>query len=171
MNLSTRQRKRLLLQAHVLFQAVRPGVRHVIDFGVERGLGGMQLRSLFPEAELIGVEVQPQWIELGMVYDRILGMDALECLSHMDDQEADVALAAELIEHMEKPEGRMLLSELRRSSKFSVVTTPLGLMPQGEFGDNPHQRHLSGWIPREFEDEGWEVYHVDFENSLIVAYR
>jgi len=82
-------------------------------------------------------------------------------LNSMLDKSIDTIFLLDVIEHIEKDEGKRLLQEACRVARVQVVLfTPLGFMPHeghesdNEWGDGIEnkstQRHLSGWMPEEF---------------------
>lgn len=82
-------------------------------------------------------------------------------LKSMLDKSIDTIFLLDVIEHIEKDEGKKLLEEACRVARVQVVLfTPLGFMPhegheaENEWGDGIEnkstQRHLSGWMPEEF---------------------
>lgn len=89
-----------------------------------------------------------------------------EVLRTMPDQSVDSVFMIDLIEHLEKDEGRSLLRECERVARNQIVLfTPLGFMPQEyESGDEDGwglhggrwQTHRSGWAPADFDDS-WHV--------------
>lgn len=70
----------------------------------------------------------------------------------------NVVTAFNVIEHMERKDGKNLLDFMERiTSRFCILETPCGFVPQGpEFG-NEYQRHLSGWFVHDFEGRGYTV--------------
>lgn len=57
----------------------------------------------------------------------------------------DAAVLIEVIEHLTKTEGEILVSELSRVvRKKIIITTPNGFLPQ-DADSNPYQVHKSGW--------------------------
>jgi hypothetical protein len=82
----------------------------------------------------------------------------------LDIGNIDTAIAVDVIEHLPKGDGFMLLSEMQRMAKQAVIFTPLGYMPQdggkdvdpwgyqGQFW----QKHRSGWTPDDFH--GWRCF-------------
>jgi hypothetical protein len=63
-----------------------------------------------------------------------------------------------VIEHLPKRVGFELLDQLEElSSRFILIETPNGFVPQGPEYGNPYQRHLSGWFPHDFEGRGYSV--------------
>ncbi len=74
----------------------------------------------------------------------------------------DCVLAVDLLEHLEKDEGRLLLDNMERTAKRRVVVmTPNGYLPQEECNGNPFQVHRSMWNPADFESEGYSVYGLN----------
>lgn len=72
----------------------------------------------------------------------------------------DAVIMVELIEHLKKADGFLLLAEAERvARRCVVVTTPNGFLPVPEralYG-NPYRNHLSGWHTEEFKQLGYEV--------------
>ncbi len=70
----------------------------------------------------------------------------------------DSVICIEVIEHLDKAEGTVLLRQLETIARRQVIiTTPWGYCPLDEREDNPHLNHLSGWFPEEFTRAGYEV--------------
>lgn len=77
------------------------------------------------------------------------------------DQGFGCVLASGIIEHLEKKDGMLFLSELERlSSAQIIVYTSNGFLPQGALEGNPFQVHRSAWSPTEFEGKGYHVYGI-----------
>jgi len=80
------------------------------------------------------------------------------------DRSFDIALCAEVIEHLRKDDGPRLVHELERvATKRIVLTTPNGFVPyrsllHDRFQDgNPLSIHLSGWEPEELKRFGYRI--------------
>jgi hypothetical protein len=64
-----------------------------------------------------------------------------------------------VIEHLPKRIGFSLLEACEAiTSKYVILETPNGFVPQGPEYGNPHQRHLSGWFVQDFEGLGYTVH-------------
>lgn len=88
--------------------------------------------------------------------------ELFESLEKIPSKSYDIVIAMDVIEHFEKADGWRLWSELERiSKKRTVVFTPNGFLPQGEYDENPHQLHRSGWTTQEFIDRGYSVCGVN----------
>ncbi len=93
------------------------------------------------------------------------------------DKSVDTVFLLDLIEHLEKEDGKALLYQAERIARRQVVVfTPLGFMPQeyeaGEvdgwgLGGTELQEHRSGWLPDEFEGQ-WS-FHVCQQFHLFDA--
>ena len=72
-------------------------------------------------------------------------------LSLIPENSFDVVLALDLIEHLSKSDGYLLLYEMDRiSSSLQIVLTPNGFVWQPPSGNNPYNAHISGWSMDEF---------------------
>ena len=79
-----------------------------------------------------------------------------------------VSLAAEVIEHVEKGEGKKFLEDLERISFGRVIVTT----PNGSWPDNPvlykngklnvHEHHKSIWHVSDFTRVGYSVHAIGF---------
>jgi len=54
----------------------------------------------------------------------------------------------------------------RIASKKIVIATPNGFLPQGNYGTNEYQKHLSGWEVEEMQKLGFKVLGVYGYKSL-----
>lgn len=92
----------------------------------------------------------------------VINSFATPYLNGMLDKSIDTVFLLDVIEHIEKEEGRELLRQACRVARVQVVLfTPLGFMPheghesENDWGDGIEnkstQRHLSGWVPEEFQ--------------------
>lgn len=70
----------------------------------------------------------------------------------------DAVIALEVIEHLPKTEGPEFLARLESlARRLVIISTPNGFVPQGPVDGNPYQEHLSGWLPHELRQRGYEV--------------
>jgi hypothetical protein len=77
----------------------------------------------------------------------------------------DTVFLVDVVEHLEKEEGRRLLAQTEHIARHQVIVfTPLGYMPQHHddgkdawgLDGAAWQEHRSGWLPEEF-DESWQI--------------
>ncbi|HKO36012.1 MAG TPA: class I SAM-dependent methyltransferase [Pyrinomonadaceae bacterium] len=131
------------------------------------GCGGFSHLTHFrPAITSVGLDVFPQAIEkskANRVHDQYIVGDILresadDLLARAGGRKFDLVMLYDVIEHLPKRRGYELLEKCEElSSKYVLLQTPNGFLPQGpEFG-NEHQRHLSGWFPHDFEGLGYKV--------------
>ncbi len=89
-------------------------------------------------------------------------MDILQIGAAFPPGSFDCVVASDVIEHLEKDDGRRLLADMERIARFKVVVfTPNGFVPQEPYENNPWQRHLSGWSADEMQGRGYRVVGVN----------
>lgn len=97
----------------------------------------------------------------------IICTGALEALSQLAENSVDSIFLLDVIEHLEKEDGRKVIIESERVAREQIVIfTPLGFMQQhmesnqadgwGLSGGS-FQEHLSGWEPQDF-NAAWSFY-------------
>lgn len=70
----------------------------------------------------------------------------------------DAVIASEVLEHLTKDEGRMVLARMEEWARKKVlVTTPNGYLKQKSYETNPLQEHKSGWTAGELSGLGFRV--------------
>lgn len=120
---------------------------------------------------LVGVEVCPEvlgpWHEA--LYDRVEVAEAGEALRQLEDKSFDLVLAIDLIEHLSKREGLSLCREAVRVGRSALFCTPYLFRPQEAAPHNPRERHLSGWLPEDFEALGAR-YLTSVGISLVAVF-
>lgn len=100
----------------------------------------------------------------------VLKDDISTVLKHFDGRKFDLITLYGVIEHFPKALGLQLLDKCEQlTSKYILLETPNGYVPQGpEFG-NEFQRHLSGWFEHDFRGRGYDVYGTT-GTSLFLGY-
>ena len=86
----------------------------------------------------------------------IFGGHAPSDLGIFVDNAFDLVVCKNVIEHLPKDEGYLLLYEIDRICKLSsVLFTPNGFTWQPSSTNAPFNAHLSGWTPKELKELGW----------------
>lgn len=151
------------------------------------GCGIRPMNYFRPKLHLL-VEPWPEYADIlsyryaGDKSVMVLRTGALEALRTFGDNSVDSIFLLDVIEHIKKSIGLMVIEECERVAREQVVLfTPLGFMPQHvEMGrkdgwglsGNAVQQHLSGWEPEDF-GPAWsfhicEKFHVrDFAGSAL----
>jgi len=78
----------------------------------------------------------------------------------------DIVLCMEVLEHLERNEGAILLQMLEEIARRQVIiTTPVGQYKQDAFNGNPYQQHKSVWSPSELKRLGFKVRGVQIRGT------
>lgn len=105
------------------------------------------------------------------IHNEYVQINVLDIDKNFTDKSFDIVVALDLIEHLEKADGILLMEKMERIARAKVIIyTPNGFLPQGDRENNPWQVHLSGWDPIEFEERGYEVIGVNGVKSLRGAF-
>lgn len=129
--------------------------------------------TLFDATTEFDAEIFPK----GVIVNRILGT-VPNHLQSIPTDSYDFVLAIDLIEHLSKSKGYLLLYEMDRISKGSCgLLTPNGFTWQPPSENNPYNAHISGWTNKEFRQLGWKVmrgqigYRRFYEPYSLQKYR
>jgi MoaA/NifB/PqqE/SkfB family radical SAM enzyme len=95
----------------------------------------------------------------------------------LEDESFDMVLLIDVIEHLEKENGRALLKEaMRLTKKYILLLTPLWwtdnadnmMLEDSPYYGNPYERHQSLWKREDFE--GWkEVQELSFIGNYFIG--
>jgi hypothetical protein len=108
--------------------------------------------TLFDATEESGLTSPSELISVS----KIVGI-APRDLDSLQDSEFDLVIALDLIEHLSKEDGYLLLYQLDRlTSKSSLIFTPNGFVWQPPALNNPFNAHISAWKPKELRQLGWK---------------
>ena len=149
----------------------RPG--RVLDVGVGFGKFGFLCKEYLtfwdrPEpnsqVRVDGIEAFPDY--LGPIQQEIYNSlhigDARDLLPRFPDDEYDLVLLIDVLEHFTRGDGLNVLSECRRIGKVVIVCTPSWFFPQQDAFGNPYERHRSLWCRKDFRRMGAsKVTHAD----------
>ncbi len=81
------------------------------------------------------------------------------------DNSFDTVMCLEVLEHLEKSDGDLLLRELERvASRQVILSTPVGIYEQAEFDGNPHQEHKYIWQPQQMKELGYSIRGIGLRN-------
>lgn len=95
------------------------------------------------------------------IYTETILLDVREISKRFKVNSFDCVVAFDLIEHMEKTEGLVLIEEMEKIAKKKVIIfTPNGFLYQRSLYGNIHQIHRSGWSVSEMKNRGYKVIGV-----------
>lgn len=70
----------------------------------------------------------------------------------------DIVLSIEVLEHLEKEEGRMTIKEWEEIARRQVIiTTPVGVCEVRAKDGSPYDEHKASWYPSELKELGYKV--------------
>jgi hypothetical protein len=152
----------------------------VLDIGVGLGKWGVLCREILEvyknrvhreswQTHIDGVEVHEAYRNdlWRFAYDQVHVGDVREVLPTLGHY--DLALCCDVIEHFEKPVGRLLLRQMLDHATRVIVTSPRGHAPQGVKYDNIHETHLSGWDESDFDGLPHLYKDVGFTFLAVLA--
>lgn len=147
----------------VLRLEIEPGWS-VLDLGCGPGRP-LADAGLLPEISATGVDGHIPSLETATSrgYTAVHESDLRGFLSEIAPGAYDCSMAIDVVEHFPKEQGFDFIAEMIRAARHKVVImTPNGFVPQEPAPDNPHQEHLSGWLPEEFAALGFQrVYGIN----------
>jgi len=98
------------------------------------------------------------------LYNKIIAKDIFDVIDDLDKY--DLIIIGDVIEHFEKDKAYELLDKLFEHSDNTLVSTPLGFMPQGAWAGNEKEIHRSGWVLKDF-GQYTIVEHKVLEDDLF----
>ncbi len=137
---SSRQGKDVALK---WYEQLKP--KTVVDVGPGIGTYSILMRPAH-RAHWVGVEVWEPYVNqfsLNDLYDEIVVADA----RYVDPAtyESDLVIAGDIIEHMDKDDGKGLIASIKKRTKNFFVSIPIRHYPQGPWQGNPYEEHVSHW--------------------------
>jgi hypothetical protein len=116
----------------------------VLDIGAGAGWYGKKIKEIAPSKHCIAVEAWQPYIEkygLKKIYDDVFVHDVRRMISFP----YDLTIFGDVLEHLPKKYVRPILENTLLTSKFVIVSIPVGPMPQGPVYGNPFEEHLGTW--------------------------
>lgn len=133
------------------------GCDSVLDLGCGKN---SPLRILEKKKLSVGVDAYAPYIRRSRkkkIHDKYYIMDVLQINERFKPKSFDAVLALDLIEHLQKSDGKKLLSKMEKiARKKVVILTPNGFIKQ-EDDETRLQEHLSGWTIGDFKKKGYKI--------------
>lgn len=150
----------------------------VLDIGAGSGTYWEKFHDLMPQAQWVAIEIWENYVReylLEKKYQRVLVQDAREVDYTKLGVSYDIVFAGDVLEHMTLDQARNLVDRVLGSHRCMIVSIPVVYMPQGEFANNPHERHIKDdWSDSEFREVFGDVIvagEVDAEIGTYVLSR
>ena len=146
-----------------LMQRIKP------QTGLDIGCGSGTYPKLFPETMWHGVEAWEPYFkkyDLGSLYSELWLSDVREW---EPTRNYDVAIAGDVLEHMDKEDAIELLKRLQSRATYVIISIPIGHYPQGEYEGNPYERHVKDdWSDAEVREAFGEPLFGQVDNEIGV---
>lgn len=95
------------------------------------------------------------------IYDNIYNVDALTFVKKQTT-EYDLVLLIDVLEHLEKEKGKVLISSLLENNRNVLISTPKVFHKQDAVYQNPYEVHRSLWKEKEL---------LRFGNGIIIPFK
>ena len=141
----------------------------ILDLGTADG-ALMEVLSKGHKWNITGIDIYDKWLKLAekkKVYKELKKGDLNPICKKFirKKRKFDVVFCSQTIEHINRKKGEELLDLSEKLAKKRIVFgTPRGYMyqPKEFLGENPYQRHKSGWKEEDFLKRGYRVYGIGF---------
>jgi SAM-dependent methyltransferase len=140
----------------------------ILDIGCGKGKWGYFTKVKNPKAYLVGIDIEHEHLSFckrHRLYDDLILADA----THPPFRPGtfDCVIVAEVIEHLPKDKGKVLLDQVEMISRdIVIVTTPA---PRAVFSMS--KSHVSSWNPKELKERGYSVIGVRALPQFYVSGR
>ena len=146
----------------MMMEYVKEEDRSIIDAGFSHGILYYLIRMEHPSVRLVGVDLFDPYLESARkfgIFDEVRKMDLTKAPYPFQTTEFDLAFSTDVIEHLPKEGGKIMLHELERIAKRVVITTDgrFDDNSQSTFDGNQLQKHLSLWTVGDFRRRGYRV--------------
>jgi Methionine biosynthesis protein MetW len=86
-----------------------------------------------------------------------------ECLANFNDNSFDLVISCDVLEHLPKHDGFLMLYEVERiTSSIGLIFSPNGFLKQSPNVGNAHNAHISSWTPKEMSNFKWQNHRGHF---------
>ncbi len=144
--------------------------KKILDIGCGKGINGYLIRVTrdLQGAQLIGLDINENYLQFchtHKIYDRLVRARLPKL--PFADRSIDLVLCNDVIEHLNKREGKILLKEIERVCKGrTIITTPNSFFHTVENEDPDIHRSL--WTVRDFRDAGYKVFGLGLKTAILV---
>lgn len=149
---------------HPFLSSLFPNLENkkILDLGCGKGMVGylIKIQRNLTGSELIGMDISEELLGFSKkhnIYDKLIKGDITKKLP-FKDKSFDLIICSEVIEHMEKRIGELLLREMHRIINKDgriIITTPNVWLEMPS--TNYHDQHHSLWKVSDFTKMGYTV--------------
>ncbi len=141
-----------------------------LDLGTGAGKYGKIIRKVNPEAYIIGVEVNPDYIEkygVKKIYDELHQTKVQDFVREKLSLAVDVVTLGDLLEHLFKSDGLDLIHYLMYRCKYIVAVFPSKFV-QIDIKGYPEEAHNSVWSEEDFAQFKHQYKRSGHMNLVII---
>lgn len=138
-------------------EIVKTTIKHLspkrcLDIGAGAGKYGKIIRTIIPDSHIIAIEIEPSYISeynLRHIYNEVKLMDALNLIYEKIDEQYDLVILGDILEHLKKSAGVDLINFLVYRTKYILVNYPFRYL-QNDVDGYKHEAHISVWHENDF---------------------
>lgn len=125
----------------------------ILEIGVGYGFYGRTLTSIFPHAEIYGIEIWPAYLSPKHLewYKAVIVANALHFNYSFFKDRLSLIIAADVVEHFTKEDAIYLVETWKRFAPWIIITMPIQDFEQGAYLGNEFESHLHQWKVAEVE--------------------
>lgn len=141
-----------------------------LDIGSGAGKYGKIIKTIFPEANIIGIEADKSYInkfKLKDFYTKIYHDYIENFINKNPDFRTELVIIGDCIEHLKKSDGINLINYLIYRSKYILIVYPTKCIQYSWHGHKT-EAHQSIWNKNDFEGFEYKHYKKDFMNLVIL---
>jgi hypothetical protein len=101
-------------------------------------------------------------------YDEVIIADAI-WFDWRAVERTDVVILGDVLEHMDMYSAQQVVNNAREVADHVIISLPIIDYPQGEWGGNPYEAHLTQWTHEKFIATFGEP-HKFFKGDVVGAY-
>ncbi len=152
---------RIFPNYYILLDKEIKGCKSILDVGCG---SSSPIRGFSNKIYSVGVDLFKPSIEKSKkegIHNKYYQADILKIDKQFKPNSFDCVLASDVIEHLGKKEGILLLKNMEKIAKKRVIVfTPNEFIEQGEIENNPFQIHKSHWTVKEMNEKGYSSMGV-----------
>lgn len=151
--------------AWILHKSVSGNLKTVLDLGCGDGrlMRDLQNRNNWIVTGIDNYNNSVKNARISGVYRRVYKGNVFNLSSSVLKSKYDLVFSSQVVEHATKKEALKSIAKWENlAKKRIVITTTVGFFDykpiDNEIDENPLQKHLSEWRPKDFLERGYKVY-------------
>jgi len=154
------------------FLIAHPESRY-LDIGCGAGKYGKMIRSFNPDAHVIGIEADSEYIEkykTREIYDELVNIRIEDFIRQKENLSftTDFVIMGDLLEHLYKSDGIDLINFLMYRCKYMLIVFPSKFV-MFDYKGHPSESHNSVWNEDDFKQFDYEFFRDEIMNMVVVT--